>query len=154
MRKIPCRRTWQPTQYSCLENPMDRGAWLTTVQRGLQRVGHDWSNLAFMYSCDLKQRKCIFFTVLEASRSKLRCQQDHAPSESCRRILPCCFSLLMVCWQSLAFLGLYRRHCNSPASHGLLSVCLQIPFPLCGSDSVSKVPLFVRTPVTLDYYPL
>ena len=27
-------------QYSCLENPMDRGAWWATVH-GLQRVGHD-----------------------------------------------------------------------------------------------------------------
>ena len=25
--KIPWRRKWQPLQYSCLENPMDRGAW-------------------------------------------------------------------------------------------------------------------------------
>ena len=29
--KIPWRRKWQPTQYSCLENPMDRGAWRATV---------------------------------------------------------------------------------------------------------------------------
>ena len=29
-----------PLQYSCLENPMDRGAWRATVQRS-QRVGHD-----------------------------------------------------------------------------------------------------------------
>ena len=29
------------TPHSCLENPMDRGAWLATVQE-LQRVGHDW----------------------------------------------------------------------------------------------------------------
>ena len=28
-----------PLQYSCLKNPMDRGAWLTTVQR-VQRIGH------------------------------------------------------------------------------------------------------------------
>ena len=28
-------------QYSCLENPMDKGAWWATVH-GLQRVGHDW----------------------------------------------------------------------------------------------------------------
>ena len=27
--KIPWRRAWKPTQYSCLENPMDRGAWQT-----------------------------------------------------------------------------------------------------------------------------
>ena len=30
-----------PLQYSCLENPMDGGAWWATVH-GLQRVGHDW----------------------------------------------------------------------------------------------------------------
>ena len=29
-----------PLQYSCLENSMDRGAWLTTAH-GLQRVGHN-----------------------------------------------------------------------------------------------------------------
>ena len=29
-----------PLQYSCLENPMDRGDWWATVQ-GLQRVSHD-----------------------------------------------------------------------------------------------------------------
>ena len=29
-----------PPQYSCLENPMDRGAWQATVQ-GVARVGHD-----------------------------------------------------------------------------------------------------------------
>ena len=26
-------RKWQPTQYSCQINPMDRGAWQPTVQR-------------------------------------------------------------------------------------------------------------------------
>ena len=29
-----------PPQYSCLENPMDRGAWQATVH-GVARVGHD-----------------------------------------------------------------------------------------------------------------
>ena len=29
-----------PLQYSCLENPMHRGAWRTTVH-GIERVGHD-----------------------------------------------------------------------------------------------------------------
>ena len=27
-------------QYSCLENPMDRGAWQATIH-GVTRVGHD-----------------------------------------------------------------------------------------------------------------
>jgi len=33
VRKIPWRRKWQLTQYSCLclGNPMDRGAWWATV---------------------------------------------------------------------------------------------------------------------------
>ena len=33
-----------PLQYSCLESPMDRGAWQATV--GLQRARCDWSSLA------------------------------------------------------------------------------------------------------------
>ena len=30
-----------PLQYSCLENPMDRGAWRATVHGVAKRVGHD-----------------------------------------------------------------------------------------------------------------
>ena len=29
-----------PLQYSCLENPMDKGDWRATVH-GVERVGHD-----------------------------------------------------------------------------------------------------------------
>ena len=29
--KMPWRRAWGPTRYSCLENPMDRGAWMAAV---------------------------------------------------------------------------------------------------------------------------
>ena len=32
-----------PLQYSCLENPMDRGAWCRLLSMGLQRVRHDWT---------------------------------------------------------------------------------------------------------------
>ena len=38
--RSPEGRNGNPLQYSCLENPMDRGAWGTTVT-GSQRVGHD-----------------------------------------------------------------------------------------------------------------
>ena len=31
--KIPCRKEFNPLQYSCLENSMDRGAWQATVHR-------------------------------------------------------------------------------------------------------------------------
>ena len=39
-RKIPWRRAWQPTPIFFLENPMDRGAWRTSVHMGPQRAGH------------------------------------------------------------------------------------------------------------------
>ena len=45
MWKILWRWAQHPLQYSCLENPMDRGAWEATVMR-LQRVRPYWSNLA------------------------------------------------------------------------------------------------------------
>ena len=38
--KISWRRKWQPTQYSCLENPMDRGAW-QAIAHGIARVRQD-----------------------------------------------------------------------------------------------------------------
>ena len=34
----PGGRNDHPLQYSCLENPTDRGAWRATIE--LQRVGH------------------------------------------------------------------------------------------------------------------
>ena len=36
----PLARKWKPTLYSCLGNPMDRGAWWATVH-GVTRVGHN-----------------------------------------------------------------------------------------------------------------
>ena len=38
--RSPGEGNGNPLQYSCLENPMDRGAWWATVQ-GSQRVGQD-----------------------------------------------------------------------------------------------------------------
>ena len=48
-----------PLQYSCLENPIDRGAWWATVHcvtksqipsMVLQRVGYDWRDLAHSHN--------------------------------------------------------------------------------------------------------
>ena len=39
--KIPWRGAWKPFQYSCLENPMDRGAW----QAAVHRVAKSWTQL-------------------------------------------------------------------------------------------------------------
>ena len=35
--KIPCKKAWQ-LQYSCLENPMDRGVWQATVYMVIQSL--------------------------------------------------------------------------------------------------------------------
>ena len=43
--RSPGEGNGNPLQYSCLENPMDGGAWWATVH-GSQRVRHDWSDLA------------------------------------------------------------------------------------------------------------
>ena len=34
VRKMPWRREWLTTPYSCLKNSMDRGAWWATVHGG------------------------------------------------------------------------------------------------------------------------
>ena len=47
--KIPWRRACNPLQYSCLENPMDRGAWWAMVHS----VAKSWtrlSNIAHMHT--------------------------------------------------------------------------------------------------------
>ena len=38
--RSPGKGNGNPLQYSCLENPMDRGAWWATVHR-VARMGHD-----------------------------------------------------------------------------------------------------------------
>ena len=45
----PWRRKWQPTPLSCLENPMDRGAW----RAALHRVAQSWTRLKqlSMHAC-------------------------------------------------------------------------------------------------------
>ena len=39
--RFPGEGKGNPLQYSCLENPMDRGAWGRLLSMGSQRVGHD-----------------------------------------------------------------------------------------------------------------
>ena len=42
--KIPGGGYGNPLQYSCLDNPMDRGTWWATVH-GVTRVGHDYGKI-------------------------------------------------------------------------------------------------------------
>ena len=41
--RFPGEGNGNPLQYSCLENPMDRGAWQATVHR-VTRIRHDLAN--------------------------------------------------------------------------------------------------------------
>ena len=43
-----------PLQYSCLENPMDRGAWWATVHR----VTKNWTLLKGAHICDITESLC------------------------------------------------------------------------------------------------
>ena len=48
--RSPGRGNSNPLQYSCLKNPMDRGAWGPTVHRD-RRVGHDWERAPSRWAC-------------------------------------------------------------------------------------------------------
>ena len=63
VKKMPWRRAWQPVQFFCLENSMDRGAWQATVQR----VAKSQTRLKqfSMYTCEHK------FTI-QSSNSNLK----------------------------------------------------------------------------------
>ena len=51
--RSPGEENGNPFQYSCLENPMDRGAWQGTVYR-VARVGHKWTTKHILKSPALK----------------------------------------------------------------------------------------------------
>ena len=76
--RSPGRGYGNPFQYSCLENPMDRGAWRLQY-RGLQRVRHNWSDLAHKHAreiFDLRHILEIFYGFMSSSISvgeRLRC---------------------------------------------------------------------------------
>ena len=60
VEKIPWRRAWHPLQYSCLENPMDRGAWRAAVQ-GVANSQTWLSTLSIC--CSLKLHKVSQLTL-------------------------------------------------------------------------------------------
>ena len=60
--RYPGEGNGNPLQYSCLENPMDRGAWQATVHR-VKRVGHDLSTKEReRWNCETN-----FFTIMNTS---------------------------------------------------------------------------------------
>ena len=58
IRKIPWSRKWRngdPLQYSCLGNPMDRGAWQATVHG----VSKSWTRLSIWAHTRYLLHKCV-----------------------------------------------------------------------------------------------
>ena len=60
-----------PLQYSCLENPMDRGAWYRVQSTGLQRVGHNW---ATSHSLSLSMLHIHHISIVVSAPCQLRVQ--------------------------------------------------------------------------------
>ena len=56
--RSPGGRHRNSLQYSCLENPMDRGAWWAT-SIGSQRAGHNWSNSLYAHTLGVVRSKCV-----------------------------------------------------------------------------------------------
>ena len=54
MGRSPGEGNGNPFLYSCLENPMDRGAWLAIVHRVAKR--HEWSDLTSMHASVINTR--------------------------------------------------------------------------------------------------
>ena len=53
-RRSPGEGHSNPLQNSCLENPMDRGAWWATVHGGHKESDNDWRDLALIHGASAK----------------------------------------------------------------------------------------------------
>ena len=65
-----------PLQYSCLENPMGRGAWrLQFIE--LQRARHDWRDLARRHTLQLTAGS---YRLIQSQRAKEQVWDSSSPS--------------------------------------------------------------------------
>ena len=69
--RSPGRGHGNPLQYSCLENPMNRGAW--GLPTGLQRVSHARSNLARICKTCYRQGRRLLKKLLAYNCFTLLC---------------------------------------------------------------------------------
>ena len=63
-----------PLQYSCLENPIDRGAWGLQCMRS-QRVGHDWATSLHLSVSSLASMSAAVPWILRNSVSQTFCSE-------------------------------------------------------------------------------
>ena len=69
VRKIPWRRACKPLHFSCLENPIDRGAWRATVHRIAKSV--TWLKWLSMWHSYLVVRGLTSVLLLALTQPKL-----------------------------------------------------------------------------------
>ena len=87
---FPGEENGNPLQCSCLENPMDRGAWRATIRR----VTKSWTwlstsptqkhGLKITTNSVTSKTEIYAFTLLEARSPKSKCQQGHSTPRDCR----------------------------------------------------------------------
>ena len=66
LRRSPAKRNSNPLQYSCLENPMDRGAWWDTVHGAAKESNMTWqqnNNNSFSKSIKTSSRNVITIKI-------------------------------------------------------------------------------------------
>ena len=67
--RFPRRRHGSPLQYSCLENPMDRGAWWATVQTVTESDTTELSTHTLLQREDPVKRQSRDTGILKVSMS-------------------------------------------------------------------------------------
>ena len=73
-----------PLQYSCLENPMDGGAWWAAVH-GVQRVGHDWVT-SFTFHFHALEKEMVTHSSVLAWRIPGMAEPGGLPSMGLHRV--------------------------------------------------------------------
>ena len=71
--RSPGEGNGSPLQYSCLENPMDRGAWRATVHGVAHRFGHDRVTKTFTLSVEAEVSILSKIQLLQGRRYLLKC---------------------------------------------------------------------------------
>ena len=71
LRRSPGGGHGNPLQYSCLENPMHRGAWRVQSMRS-QRVGHDWQTKHMSVYTHMHKHKFLIIKEKELGTTQTR----------------------------------------------------------------------------------
>ena len=85
VRKIPCRRKWQPTPVFCLENSMDRGAWWATVP-GVGKSQTRLRDITFTFHIHVLEKEMATHSSVLAWRIPGAVEPGGLPSKGSHRV--------------------------------------------------------------------